>query len=159
MMDLQLYNSLTKKKDLFKPIHEGKAGMYSCGPTVYFVPHIGNHRSFLLSDFLRRVLQYNGYEVKQVMNITDVGHLTGDRDMGEDKLLQQSFKTGKDVQAIAKEATVSFLSDLDSLHILRPHQMPAASAHVPQMIELIRTLESNGFTYITSDGVYFDTSK
>lgn len=158
-MEIYLYNSLTKTKELFKPIREGLAGMYSCGPTVYFVPHIGNYRSFLLSDLLRRVLSLNGFDVTQVMNITDVGHLTGDRDMGEDKLWQQSVKLGKSMAEIANEATGSFLTELDSLNILPPHHMPKASENVEEDIELIRRLELNGFTYVTADGVYFDTSK
>ncbi len=155
---LDLYNSLTKRKEIFEPLRPGEVGLYSCGPTVYFVPHIGNYRSFLLSDILRRVLEFNGYRVTQVMNITDIGHLTGDRDLGEDKLLQQAVKAGISTAEIAKEATAEFLNDLSLLNILTPHQMPVASEHIDSQLELIHKLEKGGHTYLTSDGVYFDTS-
>lgn len=158
-MDIKLYNSLTKKEEIFKPIEEVKVGLYSCGPTAYFTAHIGNFRSFLLSDIVRRTFEFNGYEVRQVMNITDVGHLTDDADQGEDKVLVEALKQGKSMQEVAGPVIEQFEKDLASLNIEKPHHMPKASEHIPQMIKLIEKLFENGLVYILSDGVYFDTQR
>lgn len=133
--------------------------MYSCGPTVYQAASIGNFRAFLFADLLRRGLEFLGYEVKQIMNITDVGHLTDDADSGEDKMIVGMQKEGKTAWEIADVYTEMFLRDMDRLHILRPAVMPKATEHIPEQIELIQVLEEKAFTYKTSDGIYFDTSK
>ncbi|MCH8049452.1 cysteine--tRNA ligase [Patescibacteria group bacterium] len=158
-MDLKLTNTLTRKKETFEPIHKGKVGVYSCGPTVYLTQHIGNFRSFIFADILRRVLEFNGYEVKQVMNITDVGHLVSEADVGEDKMIIAMRREGKSVWEIAAFYTVQFLKDMDRLNIKRPHVVPKATEHIDEMIEVVKTLEEKGYTYKTSDGIYFDTSK
>jgi cysteinyl-tRNA synthetase len=154
-----LYNTLSRKKEELKPIHEGKIGLYSCGPTVYWFAHLGNMRSFLFTDILRRTLELNGYEVKQVMNITDVGHLTGDTDEGEDKMLVAMQRDGKTALEIAEFYTSAFMRDLERLNIKPANLFPKATAHIQDQIEMIVALEKNGFTYRTSDGIYFDTSK
>ncbi|MFH1454938.1 MAG: cysteine--tRNA ligase [bacterium] len=154
-----LYNTLTRNKDLFKPIFDNKVGMYSCGPTVYNYPHLGNHRTNIFTDILKRVLSYNGYKVNHVMNITDVGHLTGDRDMGEDKIEKESKKEGKTAWEIVDFYTKAFKEDLKSLNIIFPNTLCKATDNIKEQIELIQKLEKKGFTYQTSDGIYFDTSK
>ncbi len=156
---LRFYNTLTRQKEELKPIHEGKIGMYSCGPTVYWFAHIGNMRSFLFADVLRRTLELNGYEVKQVMNITDVGHLTGDTDDGEDKMIVAMKREGKTAYEIAEFYTSAFKKDLEALNIKPANIYPKATDHIAEQIEMIEALEKNGFTYQTSDGIYFDTSK
>ncbi|MBI4257305.1 cysteine--tRNA ligase [Candidatus Uhrbacteria bacterium] len=156
---IRLYNTLTRQKEEFRPLHEGKVGMYSCGPTVYWFAHIGNMRSFLFADVLRRTLELNGYEVKQVMNITDVGHLTGDMDDGEDKMIVAMKREGKTAYEIAEFYTAAFKKDLETLNIKPANIYPKATDHIAEQIDMIQTLEKNGFTYQTSDGVYFDTSK
>ncbi|MBI2473367.1 cysteine--tRNA ligase [Candidatus Uhrbacteria bacterium] len=156
---IHFYNTLTRQKEEFTAIHEGKVGMYSCGPTVYWFAHIGNMRSFLFADILRRTLELNGYEVKMVMNITDVGHLTGDVDDGEDKMLVAMRREGKTAQEIALFYTQAFMEDLQQLNIKPAHLYPKATDHIPEQIQMVRRLEKNGFTYKTSDGIYFDTSK
>ncbi|MFH1767182.1 MAG: cysteine--tRNA ligase [Patescibacteria group bacterium] len=158
-MTLQFFNTLSKKKEEFTPINTGKVGMYSCGPTVYQAASIGNFRSFIFSDLLRRVLEFNGYEVKQVMNITDVGHLVGDGDTGEDKMIKAMRQEGKSAWDVAEFYTELFIHDMELLNIKRPTVLPKATAHIDDQIELTKTLEEKGFTYTTSDGVYFDTSK
>lgn len=158
-MDIKFTNTLTRKKEEFVPLHKGKVGIYSCGPTVYQAASIGNFRSFIFSDTLRRVLAFNGYEVKQIINITDVGHLVGDGDEGEDKMLVSMQKEGKSAWDIAEFYTALFLKDIDRLNILRPHKMPKATEHIEEQIALVKDLEEKGFTYATSDGIYFDTSK
>lgn len=159
MSKIFLYNSLHKKKEEFSPIKKDEVGLYTCGPTVYNYAHIGNLRSFLFEDVLERTLEYNGYEVKRVMNITDVGHLTGDRDMGEDKLEKGAKREGKSAWEIAEFYTKAFLLDLERLNILVPAIMPKATDYIKEQIDLIKVLEEKGFTYKTSDGVYFDTAK
>ena len=119
-MPLKLYNTLTRKKEIFKPIKKGEVGMYSCGPTVYWYQHIGNLRTYLFSDILRRVLEYNGYKVKHVMNVTDVGHLTSDADEGEDKMEKAAAKEGKKAEDIANFYLKIFKEDLKKLNILNP---------------------------------------
>ncbi len=158
-MELKLYNTLAGKKEVFKPIRRGQAGMYACGPTVYNYAHLGNLRAYLFEDVLKRVLLYNGYKVKHVMNVTDVGHLSGDRDMGEDKLEKGARREGKSAWEIAAFYTEAFKKDIAALNILPPDIWCKATDHIKEQIDLIRILEKKGFTYITSDGVYFDTSK
>jgi cysteinyl-tRNA synthetase len=158
-MTIYLYNSLTRKKESFLPIRAGEVGLYTCGPTVYNFAHIGNLRTYLFEDVLKRVLIYNGYRVKHVMNITDVGHLTGDRDMGEDKLEAGARREGKTAWEIAEFYTKAFQSDLQHLNILEPTVWCKATDTIPDQVELIRQLEEKGYTYRTDDGIYFDTAK
>ncbi len=156
---ISLYNTLTRKKEVFKPIHQGSVGMYSCGPTVYWYPHIGNMRTYIFSDILKRVLLYNGFKVKQVMNVTDVGHLTSDADTGEDKIERAAKREGKKATEIANYYLKVFKGDLERLNVLEPNEWPKASEHIKEQISLIKKLEEKGFTYRTNDGIYFDTSK
>lgn len=156
---MQLYNTLSRKKEEFKPIKEGEVGMYTCGPTVYHFPHLGNMRTYVFEDILKRVLNYNDFTVNHVMNITDVGHLTGDRDMGEDKIEKESKKEGKSVWEIAEFYAKAFKDDLKNLNIIYPNIFCKATDNIKEQIEMIQTLEGKGFTYSTSDGIYFDTSK
>lgn len=161
---IKIYNSLSKTKEEFVPITSQKVGMYHCGPTVYDYVHIGNLRSFILGDFIRRTFSYNGYEVKQVMNITDIGHLVSDGDDGDDKMTKALKREGKEitVENMLSAATFyadAFKADLEKLNILKPHHIPRASEHISGNIKIIQDLEKKGFTYTTSDGVYFDISK
>lgn len=158
-MPIYLYNTLTRNKDIFKPIKDGKVGLYTCGPTVYGFPHLGNMRTYIFEDLLKRVLLYNGYDVKHVMNITDVGHLTGDRDMGDDKIEKESKKEGKTAWEIVDFYTKAFKDDLKYLNIIYPNIFCKATDNIKEQIEMIEVLEKKGFTYKTSDGIYFDTSK
>ena len=150
---------MTRKKEEFKSIVKGKVGMYTCGPTVYWYQHIGNLRTYLFSDFLKRVLLYNTYKVNQIINITDVGHLTSDADEGEDKMEKAALKEGKRAQDIAKHYFDVFHVDLHKLNILEPLNWTKATDHIPEQVTLIEQLEKKGFTYKTDDGIYFDTSK
>jgi cysteinyl-tRNA synthetase len=158
-MKLYLYNSLTRKKEEFKPIKSGKVGLYTCGPTVYNYAHIGNLRTYIFEDVLKRVLIYNEYAVRHVMNITDVGHLTGDRDMGEDKIEAGAAREGKSAWDIADFYTRAFKMDIKHLNILAPDIWVKATDTIPEQIALIGTLEEKGYTYRTSDGIYFDTAR
>ncbi|MBT8338586.1 MAG: cysteine--tRNA ligase [Desulfatitalea sp.] len=158
-MELLFYNTLTRRKEVFQPIHPPRVGVYTCGPTVYNYAHIGNLRTYIFSDILKRVMMYNGFKVKHVMNITDVGHLTGDRDMGEDKLEKGARKEGKSAWEIAEYYTQAFKNDIKRLNILDPTLWCKATDTIDDQIALIRTLEQKGYTYKTKDGVYFDTSK
>lgn len=158
-MDLFLYNTLTRSKELFSPIQAKSVGLYTCGPTVYNYAHIGNLRAYLFEDILKRVLTYNGFKVKHVMNITDVGHLTGDRDMGEDKMEKGAQREGRTAWDIAEHYTQAFKKDLVRLNIIEPGIWCRATDTIPEQIALIEVLEEKGFTYRTSDGIYFDTSK
>ena len=158
-MKLYLYNSLTRKKEEFYSIKSGEVGLYTCGPTVYNYAHIGNLRTYIFEDILKRVLIYNGYEVKHVMNITDVGHLSGDRDMGEDKIEKGAAREGKSAWEIADFYTQAFIKDIAQLNILNPDIWVKATDTLPEQIALIKTLEEKGYTYRTADGIYFDTSK
>jgi len=133
--------------------------MYTCGPTVYGFPHLGNMRTYVFEDVLKRVLTYNGYKVNHVMNITDVGHLTGDRDMGDDKIEKESKKEGKTAWEIAEFYAKAFKEDLNKLDIIYPDIFCKATDNIKEQIEMIQTLEKKGFTYKTTDGIYFDTSK
>lgn len=160
---LKLYNTLTKQKEEFKPIHPGKVGMYSCGPTVYDFAHIGNFKTYIDTDILRRYLEYSGYEVRQIMNITDVGHLTADdinqADTGEDKMLKASKREKKDPREIADFYTEAFLEDTKKLNIEKATYYPKATAHIPHMIKLIETLIQKGIAYETNGNVFYDVSK
>jgi cysteinyl-tRNA synthetase len=163
-MVLKLHNTLTGKVEEFKPINDKEVGIYTCGPTVYDYIHIGNLRAFFLSDLVRRTFEYAGFQVHQVMNITDVGQLSGDRDEGEDKMTTGLRREGKPItleamKELADFYTERFKEDIESLNILKPHDLPKASEHIAEDIELIKSLEEKGFTYKINDGIYFDTSK
>jgi cysteinyl-tRNA synthetase len=159
LMKLYLYNSLTRRKEEFIPLHEGQVGLYTCGPTVYNFAHIGNLRTYIFEDILKRVLRYNGYQVKHVMNITDVGHLTGDRDMGEDKMEKGAQREGRSAWEIAEFYTQAFKEDIARLNILAPDIWVKATDTIDDQIQLIQTLEEKGYTYQTGDGIYFDTAR
>lgn len=156
---IKLYNTLTRKKEEFQPLKDKKVGIYSCGPTVYWYQHIGNLRSYIFSDILKRVLIYNRYKVKQVMNITDVGHLTSDADTGEDKIEKAAKKEGKTAKEISNYYWKIFRDDFKRLNISEPDIWCKATEHIKEQIALIKKLEEKGYTYKTSDGIYFDTSK
>ncbi len=159
-MPLKLYNSFTKKEEEFVPQEEGKVSMYTCGPTVYGRPHIGNYSSFLMADLLRRWLEAgHGMDVKHVKNITDVGHLVADADTGEDKIEKQAREEKQDPLAIARKYTVFYLDDEKFLHFLTPHARPRATETIPEMIEIIKTLVEKEYAYETPDGVYFAVEK
>ena len=158
-MKLYLYNTLTRQKEEFVPIRPGEVGLYTCGPTVYNFAHIGNLRTYIFEDVLKRVLAFNGYTVTHVMNITDVGHLTGDRDMGEDKMEKGALREGRTAWDIAEFYTRAFKQDIARLNILEPSIWCKATDSIPEQIDLIRVLEQKGFTYKTGDGIYFDTAK
>ncbi len=154
-----LYNTLSREKEEFKPIKKGEVGLYTCGPTVYNYAHIGNLRSYLFEDFLKRTLEYNNFEVFHVMNITDVGHLTGNMDMGEDKMEVGAKREGKTAWEIAAFYEQSFKKDLEYLNIEAPNIFCKATDNIPGQIDLIKILETKGYAYKTSDGIYFDTAK
>ena len=156
--EIKLFNTLTRKVEAFKPLAEGKVGVYSCGPTVYSDVHIGNMRSFLFADILKRMFIYAGYKVTHVMNITDVGHLSDDADAGEDKMLVAMRREGMNAWDIAEKYTRNFLKHMDWLGIIRPEFMPKATDHIKEQIEMVEALEEKGYTYKTEDGIYFDTS-
>jgi cysteinyl-tRNA synthetase len=158
-MPLRLYNTLTRKKEVFKPMKKGKVKMYSCGPTVYNFAHIGNLRAYVAVDILRRYLEYKDFKVKHAMNITDVGHLVSDADEGEDKREVGARREGKTAWEIAEFYTKAFFEDIETLNILKAHILCKATDHIREMIELVKRLEKKGYTYIIDDGVYFDTSK
>lgn len=158
-MGLKIFNTLTRNKDEFKPIVAGKVGYYSCGLTVYNYAHIGNLRTYIFTDVLRRVLEYNGYKVNHVMNITDVGHLTSDKDEGEDKIDTEAKKANKSPEEIAEFYTQAFLRDMEDLNIQKPHIMCKATEHIPDMIALIEKLLDRGYAYITKNAIYYNTSK
>ena len=159
MKKIRLFNTLTRKVEEFKSIDPGKVRMYCCGPTVYNYQHIGNLRTFLFEDILKRVLLYNDYEVKHVMNITDVGHLVSDADEGEDKMEEGSKREGKTVWEISKYYTKIYKRDAGLLNIIPPNIYCKATDYIKEQIDLVKCLEDKGFTYKTSDGIYFDSSK
>ena len=156
---MKLYNTLTREKDEFKPIDENEVRMYSCGPTVYNYAHIGNLRAYLFMDVLRRTLEYNGYKLKHVMNITDVGHMTSDADEGEDKMMKAARRENKNPFDIADFYTDAFMKDIDKLNIEKPEIIARATEHIGVMEEYVKKIIDNGYTYSTEDTVYFDTSK
>ena len=158
METLRLYNSLTRKKDEFKTREAGKAGMYTCGPTVYHFAHIGNLRSYIMEDVLEKYLRYYGYDVKRVMNITDVGHLSSDADTGEDKMVKGAKRENKTVMDIAKFYTDAFFSDCAKLNIKTPDVVEPATNLIPEYIEMVSKLLETGHAYIAGGNVYFDTS-
>jgi cysteinyl-tRNA synthetase len=157
---LTLYDNFARALRPFTPLrNDGAVGLYTCGPTVYDYQHIGNFRTFLFEDVLKRVLEWNGYRVRHVMNVTDVGHLTSDADEGEDKMEKGSRRTGKTAWEIAQLYTDAFLADMKRLNIEEPSVLCRATDHIREQIEFIADIERNGFAYRTSDGVYFDTAK
>ncbi len=158
-MALYLYDNYERAKREFIPLHGLEVGLYTCGPTVYDFQHIGNLRTYLFEDCLKRVLAFNGYRVRHVMNITDVGHLTSDGDTGEDKMEKGSRRTGRTAWEIAEEYTRVFREDLAALNIGEPDVWCKATDHIPEQIAFIADIEAKGFTYRTSDGIYFDTDK
>jgi len=158
-MKMSIFNTLTRKVEEIKPIKKGEIGMYSCGPTVYGRAHVGNMRAYIFADTLRRVLEYYGYKVKHVMNITDVGHLTSDADSGEDKMQKSAREERLSAWDISKKYTELFFEDEKELNIIRPSVVCNATDHIKEQIELIKSLEKKGYTYKTSDGIYFDTAK
>ena len=158
-MALKLYNTMTRHVDEFRPLHDEQVGMYTCGPTVYNFAHIGNLRTYVFEDVLRRVLELCGYQVRHVMNVTDVGHLTSDADAGEDKMEAGAAREGKTVWEIADHYYQAFRADMAALRLHEPNVWCKATDHIKEQIELVRTLEEKGFTYVIDDGVYFDTSK
>ena len=157
-MSLKLYNTMGHKIEEFKPIKEGFVGFYGCGPTVYNYAHIGNLRAYVFLDTLDRTLTFLGYDKKHVMNITDVGHLTGDSDDGEDKMVKTAEEKHQTVMDIAKFYTDAFFNDIDRLNILRPDVTCKATEHINEMIELIKKIEANGHTYMAGGNLYFDVS-
>ena len=158
-MELKLYNTLSKQKEVFKPINDDKVRMYSCGPTVYYYAHIGNLRTYLFMDNLRRVLKYNGYNLLHAMNITDVGHLVSDADEGEDKMAVAAKRENKDPYEIAEFYTNRFMGDLQKLNIGKPEIICKATEHIKEMEEYVLQIIKNGYTYETENTIYFDTSK
>lgn len=154
---LRVWNSLHKQEEIFEPLHPGKVGLYTCGPTVYNPLTLGNWRAFLFEDTLKRFLMWSDFQVNHVMNITDVGHLVGDGDEGEDKVEREAAKRGMSAWELARFHETAFLEDMDRLNIVRPTVLPRATEHIPEQIALVQQLERGGFTYRTSDGIYFDT--
>ncbi len=158
---LYLWNTATKKQEIFTPVHSGDIGMYTCGPTVYAHVHIGNVRTFVMEDILQRALESDGLHVRRVLNITDIGHLTTDADAGDDKMEMSAIKSGTTVQDIAQRYTDLFLQDAEKMNIKIPAApfLCKATDHIQDQIALIQLLEKKGYTYRIDDGIYFDTSK
>src|SRR4030042_3902142 len=158
-MDIYLSNTLTHKKEKFIPIEKGKVGIYSCGPTVYWNQHIGHMYAYVCWDILVRFLKFLGYKVIWVMNITDVGHMVSDQDLGEDKMEKGAKREGLSVWQIADKYIVQFLDRMEAINIQKPDVLCRATEHIPDQIELIKKIEKNGFAYRTKTGLVFDTSK
>ena len=156
---IEIYNTLTRKKEEFKSIEEKIVKLYTCGPTVYNFAHIGNLRAYLFMDTLRRVLKYNGYELKHVMNITDVGHLVSDADEGEDKMMKAAKRENKNPFEIADFYTEEFFKDIKKLNVDKPEIIARATEHINVMEEYVKKIIENGYAYETKDTIYFDTSK
>ncbi|MGC8649164.1 MAG: cysteine--tRNA ligase, partial [Candidatus Micrarchaeia archaeon] len=154
-----LYNTLGGKKEEFKPISDMKVGLYTCGPTAYFYAHIGNMKAYIDEDLLKRALLYNGYKVKHVMNVTDVGHLKSDQESGEDKVRAEAVAEHKTMREIVDFYSNLFFSDLKKLNIIMPDIIVRASDAIEDILKLIDILDKKGYLYKTKDGVYFDTSK
>jgi cysteinyl-tRNA synthetase len=159
MPQLKLFNTMGRKVVPFEPLESGKVRLYCCGPTVYNYAHIGNLRAYCFEDVLRRTLEYLGFSVNHVMNITDVGHLTGDGDAGEDRMTKSARETGKTPWEIAEFYTEAFFADMARLNIMTPGTVCKATGHIPEMIALIQRIEANGFTYVAGGNLYFDISK
>ncbi len=158
-MNLQLYDSYRRRLCQFEPLQGDQVRMYACGPTVYDYAHIGNLRTYIFEDILRRTLEFCGYRVKHVINITDVGHLTSDADTGEDKVEEGARRTDQSAWEIAERYTRAFQDDFQQLNLLEPAIWCRATQHIAEQIKDIEEIERRGFIYVTSDGVYFDTSK
>ncbi|MBI9096982.1 MAG: cysteine--tRNA ligase [Spirochaetaceae bacterium] len=158
-MTVNLFNTDGRILEPFKPIKDGNVGLYCCGPTVYNYAHIGNLRAFMFEDILRRTLEYAGYKVKHIMNITDVGHLTDDGDDGEDKMIKAAREKGMSVWDIAAFFTDAFIEDTNRLNILKPTMYSRATEHIEDMIKMIQKLEDRGYTYVAGGNVYFDSSR
>ena len=156
---MYLYNSLTHKKELFKPNSPDLVKMYTCGPTVYHYAHIGNLRTYIMEDVLEKALRYTGYNVKRVMNITDVGHLASDADTGEDKMVKGAKRENKTVMQIAQFYTDAFFEDCRKLNIKRPEVVEPATNCIDNYIQMVLRLIENGKAYVAGGNVYFDTSK
>ncbi len=156
---LRIYNTLSRTKENFKPLNDNEVTLYSCGPTVYSTPHIGNMRAYTFVDTLVRTLNVAGYNVNNVINITDVGHLTSDADEGEDKLEKAAKNSNKNAYYIAKEYTDIFFKYLELLNIQKPKSFPKATEYIQEQIDMIKELQNKGFVYLTKDGVYFNTVK
>lgn len=156
---MQIFNTLTRKVEKFVPNVDGKVNMYTCGPTVYHFAHIGNLRSYIMEDVLEKTLRYAGYDVKRVMNITDVGHLSSDADTGEDKMLKGAKREHKTVMEIAQFYTDAFFADCKKLNIKRPDVVEPATNCIPEFIHMIEVLLEKGYAYVAGENVYFDTSK
>jgi len=156
---LKLYNTLSRKIEDFAPLNPPHVGMYSCGPTVYDYTHIGHLRKYVGDDILRRILEVNGYEIKHVMNITDVGHLVSDEDAGEDKMEKGARESGRSVWEVAKFYEDYFWKSVETVNTKRPNVVAKATEHIKEQIKLIHRLEKNGFIYITEHAIYFDISK
>ena len=158
-MDIFFYNTLTKQKEKFEPQDKKEIRIYTCGPTVYYYAHIGNLRAYLFMDNLRRMLKYNGYKLKHVMNITDVGHLTSDADEGEDKMMKAAKRENKNPWDIADFYTKAFMDDIEKLNIDKPEIIARATDHIDVMEQYVKKIIENGYTYQTDNTIYFDTSK
>ncbi len=158
-MGLKVYNSLTRNKDDFEPLAEGRVGMYVCGPTVYGHAHLGHAKSYVSFDILARYLRYLGYSLTYIQNITDVGHLTDDADEGEDKIVEAAKKEKKHPMALAQYYTQSFFEDMDKLNCVRPDISPLASGHITEQIDLVKTLIEKGYAYEVNGSVYFEVAK
>ena len=156
---MKVYNTLTRKKEDFRPLAEKLVTMYSCGPTVYSYAHIGNLRTYIFMDLIRRVLRYDGYKIKGVMNITDVGHLLADADDGEDKLQKAAREQKKTPWEIAAFYSDVFFKDIAALNIAKPEIIAKATDHIPEMIDFVQALLEKGYAYEISDGIYFDIAK
>lgn len=156
---LRLYNTLTRKKERLKPINDKHVGLYSCGITAYFYPHIGNMRRYIMEDVIKRVMLHDGYAVEHVENVTDVGHLIGDANTTDDKMRVEAEKEHKTMKEIASFYFGIFEKDMERLNVIRPDKMPFASEHIPEMIALIKKLDEKGYLYKIGSGMYFDTSK
>lgn len=156
---MKIYNTLTRQKEEFKPLVDNEVRIYSCGPTVYNYAHIGNLKTYVFSDLLRKVLRYNGYKLKGVMNITDVGHLVSDSDEGEDKMVKTAKATSKTPEEIASYYTDVFFKDIAKLNIEKPEIIAKATDNIPEMIDFVQGLLDKGYAYETSDGIYYDIMK
>ncbi len=163
-MDLTLYNTFSRTKDVFKPLQPGRATLYTCGPTVYYYAHIGNLRAYVFADVLRRTLEYHGFAVQQIINVTDIGHLVSDSDQGEDKMSLALKREGKPLtleamRGLANFYFAAFKTDLEKLHVKPPAEFPFASDHIAEDIALVEELNKKGYLYPTRDGLYFDTGQ
>ncbi len=157
-LELRLFNTLSRKKEIFKPINSGEVKMYTCGPTVYNYAHIGNLRTYVFPDILKKLLAYIGYQVNQIINITDVGHLTSDADAGDDKIERAAAEKGQSAWEISEFFAEKFRQDITKLNISFPIRFTYATKYIEQQIDMIKALEEKGYAYTTSDGIYYDTS-